>query len=1063
MLQASEGGAGVEGEREEREDRKEKEQREGEEKKGKEKRKERKEKTYKEQAEQEEQAKQEEQEEKRSAEKMEKDARRTNRPGSNRISKSEPTHRSQTEASSEQLEEYNKEQGSSPVDSRWIETSISGAPCFTEKVCDPEMSPRRKGISCRSTSEVSTTKVHTKRVWTSKTVKLIPSIFFSSKTKSRECSTLDSRLSLSQRVRPEEEIQDGRTFSDSRNVGKGRPYDIDRCKRRFPSFGREREISEIPKFLCLGAKIQMENLADGIDLQPTLVDDHHDRGDEKTANRRDSSQFLYGRRDNHGQYRGPEYQTHPKSIRALFVSGDSSESSEVADHSVSENHPLGFSDGFQEGLDFITACQSSGIGETSKANDQERRERPLDSPKGSVHVGEDECIDSSHSDGHVEEEVAAKGYEQRFTTSTQQADGMGPTDEFVLGGEERSQSDEQHGMASKDQWNTANDGEHPTLPQTDHRCGTPGMGGSPYSQRPKRSNQGVSYVWDVDHRGVATNIKRQRIAGYKAGLPIFQELDREADQPTNRIRQYHCVELSPREYEIRSSSGVSLTSHSHSVEEKDKVDHKTHSRRTQRSGGSSVQTEEMGSRLEDLEGSIQAGGTEIRSFLDRLVCRSDQQSVIPIWISEVGSRGEGNRCPDDRLEQRDSLLLPTLSNNREGTQPNQELQQDRLHFDPSPVARSSLVADADPDDERGTDVGVEHSGETSNNIGGLSTPPPSPRQERPCLDSSPNSKRMLKQARETMEASSSKKQQTRRQKDFQEYIQYCERKGYQDSKETLLCWFEEEIKPKTTTRAVFRRRLTSVDQGRTSSTLGSAIRAQPYNGDPELERYLKGIHKSNPKGGRFLSILGGAYNPQILIDDLMSRYNNEEPRWLRYGAVLAMRTCALLRSQDLVTIRRDSVVLTSDAIGRPVVTYKYRGKGALLSNQACEENYVEMLPNCPDRCPATLLLAYHRYVESLQLSHNALFVELEPPYAPIGSDTLSNLVDDQLRFLQIPERFTSHSLRAMVSEHLELRGVPSTQVDARWSSAGGNNVRTVHYRSRVVAFNFGELLWLSGE
>ena len=68
-----------------------------------------------------------------------------------------------------------------------------------------------------------------------------------------------------------------------------------------------------------------------------------------------------------------------------------------------------------------------------------------------------------------------------INSALQQADGTGPTDEFVLGGEERSQGDEQHWMASKNQWNTTNDGEHPTMSQTDHGCGTPEMGGSHYS------------------------------------------------------------------------------------------------------------------------------------------------------------------------------------------------------------------------------------------------------------------------------------------------------------------------------------------------------------------------------------------------------------------------------------------------------------------------------------------------------------------------------------------------------------------------------------------------------
>jgi len=298
----------------------------------------------------------------------------------------------------------------------------------------------------------------------------------------------------------------------------------------------------------------------------------------------------------------------------------------------------------------------------------------------------------------------------------------------------------------------------------------------------------------------------------------------------------------------------------------------------------------------------------------------------------------------------------------------------------------------------------------------------------------------------------------RARKDVDEYLAFLMSKRRPDNLQSMLLWLHQEIAPKTKTVDVYRRRIRHVDEHRYEKD-----GAFPYAKTKEIRDYLAAVRKNNPKrlGGKFLAHLGQHFDPTVLINTYLQMTMENSHEHLRLGALLALRTCALLRSGDCEGISRKSIKRTADAIGRPIVTFAYIGKSERLRNVNLSYNYVEILDDQPERCPAVKLLAYKTYVDSLQVSHDALFCSLqssERPLEPLGSDMISNLMAKLMLVCGIDPIFSPHAVRAMVSEHLELKGCSDSDIDRRYSPGTVQGCRKKNYKSGVGSSNFARIL-----
>ena len=196
--------------------------------------------------------------------------------------------------------------------------------------------------------------------------------------------------------------------------------------------------------------------------------------------------------------------------------------------------------------------------------------------------------------------------------------------------------------------------------------------------------------------------------------------------------------------------------------------------------------------------------------------------------------------------------------------------------------------------------------------------------------------------------------------------------------------------------------------------------------------------------------------PSITLHQSSLRYLlQSQIQSARLRALVLIRLSALLRSIDCV--RRDSITRTTDSLNRDIVIFFYKVSIHYISE---ESNYVEFLPDNPQLCPATAILALKDLVDRLNPPHNSLFCYERFPFLPLSSQGLASILRRHFKFLEL--EVNPHALREISADFLRLKeGVPSIDRDLRggWKpkNCSDSDTQRLH-NSRLSSFNFAQVL-----
>jgi hypothetical protein len=276
--------------------------------------------------------------------------------------------------------------------------------------------------------------------------------------------------------------------------------------------------------------------------------------------------------------------------------------------------------------------------------------------------------------------------------------------------------------------------------------------------------------------------------------------------------------------------------------------------------------------------------------------------------------------------------------------------------------------------------------------------------------------------------------------------------------ELVAIYIMEQIVPHTRSAALIQRVLSNI-----SNAL--VLQGQsPLSSHPLIQRFMRAVRKRLPKNQARFKNLTDFYDPIPVLRSLLATPVDCTAA-LRLHTLFFLRSITMMRSGDVASIVRSSIVPTTDMAGRRIVTFKYRGKHAKLTNEAFETNYIEYstTPNKLGYEPADILLRYANMVTSLNVTHDFLFINLIHPYQPLSVDRIRTLFQQAMHLHGVPSHFTAHSWRAMISEFLSLSGINEADIDKRggWAltTSGRSRVRATHYRSRIVSVNFVDALF----
>jgi hypothetical protein len=286
------------------------------------------------------------------------------------------------------------------------------------------------------------------------------------------------------------------------------------------------------------------------------------------------------------------------------------------------------------------------------------------------------------------------------------------------------------------------------------------------------------------------------------------------------------------------------------------------------------------------------------------------------------------------------------------------------------------------------------------------------------------------------------------------YAQYLEEHDLQDDHRSLL-QFLKTIVDKTPSRV--HAYIASIDHHR-------IIGGQPRYGELAIVKaFMKAVrHRPKPQRSH-LSTPDDNFDPRHLLHSALNLHLNTLEN-LRICSIIILRTIPILRSGDIATIRRASIRITSDIQGRKILVFSYKGKTATMKGDSSEANYLEITENIHTRVqPANVILELKRRVDILAGDHHdRLITSCRDPYLPLSSERISNITKDFMKRVGIPSTFRPHAIRAMTSELLSSLGVQSTDIETRggWASKAtlSSRVRSEHYRSRIVAPNFVDIL-----
>ena len=271
-----------------------------------------------------------------------------------------------------------------------------------------------------------------------------------------------------------------------------------------------------------------------------------------------------------------------------------------------------------------------------------------------------------------------------------------------------------------------------------------------------------------------------------------------------------------------------------------------------------------------------------------------------------------------------------------------------------------------------------------------------------------------------------------------------------------------------------------------SKRLTSAQSVQSYLSAIDSERALRGVRAFQADHDRlwqlFKDAVGKALPKKAPIDagSLPASSNLVQflpsDRLLRdrvKRTALLIRMVTMLRSKDVVRIKRDTMQRVRFNNGVEVVRFHFESKMSVRLNLEHDVNYVEFIEDTHAAlCPARALLALAEEVERLmqgvdeQHRHNGVFVDIRRPYRQLSQDTIGRYSTDLLKkwidHSCAEVKLTGHKLRLIAADTLRNRGVSHTSLCIRggWKPDGNapwSSVLQQVYSSRVVPENFARV------
>ena len=935
----------------------------------------------------------------------------------------------------------------------WTEDGLQCSTDITKEIGVPQMSTAWESNSSSDSEEIPRGGNHRRNQGKSETD--VSFVLSHSQTEQSFYVEVASGLPSIEHPAPQEEVQDGEHRDNSRPVVPRGVLDLDRCEGCVPPHQYQSQVPAVLGLQGSWSELPMEDTADGPYVQPLPLDCVVTGGGKEAQRGRDMPVVLHGRLDCDNTLSGGVQTSHGESCAVDDFSGFDGEFGEIIAGAFDQAAASGFHLGYCEGPLESSPGQDSGSGHASS----EVPFRPtLDDKESRPSSREDEFDGYCNSDAALEVEKSHERYADSAAETTPEVERLGCFHDPSAQDDSGSQVPLQFWVDQAFERGNPHPSEDPSGTGLDDRCQPDGMGCYSLPQGPEGEREVVPNIRGVDASRVDTLVECEGANCPEVGLSSIQTPNRGSQGLNHPHGQHMRVILSQGQHQIRSFIFDRQTFDRSASSTKNSLVPEAYSGSSERTSGQALSENPVGSRLEYPEASFSTDSGCNGPFHVGRICGSNESPNQTLLLAQTGPGGGLHRRAAVRLESGAGISLSAFSYHQQGDLQDRGVPQGeavaRLHAGGSTLGGVPLVASVDEVADLES-FGAEG---TRYHSGGFEASSSASRSTGSALIGSQDSEE-LREVAQFSRRKRSERTDSRARKDVDEYLAFLTSKRRSDNLQSMLLWLHQEIAPKTKTVEVFRRRIRHVDEHRHGRD-----GAPPYAKTKEVLDYLAAVRKKNPRqlGGRFLAHLGQHFDPTALIKTYLDKGLDDSHEYLRLGALLAVRTCALLRSGDCEGISRKSIKRTVDAIGRPIVIFAYIGKSERLRNVNLSYNYVEVLEDQPERCPAAKLWAYKTYVDSLQVSHDALFCGLqsaERPLEPLGSDMISNLMAKLMLECGINPIFSPHAVRAMVSEHLELKGCSDSDIDRRYSPGTAQGCRKKNYKSGVGSSNFARILW----
>lgn len=208
--------------------------------------------------------------------------------------------------------------------------------------------------------------------------------------------------------------------------------------------------------------------------------------------------------------------------------------------------------------------------------------------------------------------------------------------------------------------------------------------------------------------------------------------------------------------------------------------------------------------------------------------------------------------------------------------------------------------------------------------------------------------------------------------------------------------------------------------------LGDKISDNQY-----IKRFFKGVYRSRPLRPKY----NETWDTSVVLNFLDKWYPNEglNKSQISKKLITLFALVTAHRVQTFSKIKISNIVINQTEI-------KIKIPDQIKTSRPGSMQPLLTLPffnERPQICPAKTLLAYIEMTRSYRENHDFLFISLNKPIRPVGTQTLSRWIKDILGLSGIDtSTFTAHSTRHAATSAAQRLGVNIEQIrkTAGWSS-----------------------------